>query len=608
VCGIVGYAGTGEALPVLVEGIRRLSYRGYDSAGVAVARDGTILVEKDKGRVEDLAPTWDRDRLRGPTGLGHTRWATHGRPSRLNAHPQADATGDVVVVHNGVLENDIALREELEKQGVAFRSDTDTEVVANVFARAFRGDPVAAAREVFRRCEGRYALAFLHRKLPGTIVALRRGMPLLVGVAPGETILASDLRAVAGKADRALELADEEIAVLSRDGVRVYGADGTPRPREAARFAYDEATLAKGGHPHWMLKEMLEQPERAREFVASRFDPVHRRTRLDGLALSDRDLAAVERVDLLACGTAGFAAMYGARAIEAFAGVPARAVPASEYETPPGLVGRTTLTVAISQSGETADTLIALELAAKAGSRTVGVVNALTSRLARQVEGVIDIHAGHEESVASTKAYTGMLLALLALALRLAEARGRGGDALARLWPHLHALPDAMQKTLEDVGPVREATREIHRAHDMLYLGRGPDTATALEGALKMKELSYVHAEGYAAGEMKHGPIALLTWDLPVIAVMGHGTHRAQMLASVREAKAREGHVLAVAAEDDADAAKVANLVMRVPTTDPWLGPLLHVLPLQRLAYEVATRRGCDVDRPRNLAKSVTVP
>ena len=605
-CGIVGYVGEGEALPVLVEGIRLLSYRGYDSAGVAVARDGTIRVEKDKGRIEDLAPTWNRETLVGTTGLGHTRWATHGRPNRVNAHPQTDVTGDVAVVHNGVLENDIALREELEAQGVVFRSETDTEVVANLFARAFRGDPVAAAVEVLRRCRGRYALAILHRRLPGTVVALRRGSPLVIGLGTGETLVASDVRGLAGRADRVMELGENEIAVLTRDGVSLHDASGRPLERATEPLRYDPASEGKGPWSHWTLKEIHEQPEVIGDLVASRFDPVHGRVRLEELGLSDADLAALDRVDLVACGSAWIASTYGARAIERLAGVPARAIPASEYDLTQDVLGARVLTVVVTQSGETADVLAALDAAKAGGSRTVGVVNVRASRVARSVGGLVDLHAGPEVGVASTKAYTAMLLSLLALALRIAEARGRG-QATASLRPHLEALPDAMRRAISDADPVREAARDVHRAPHMLYLGRGPDHATALEGALKIKEISYIHAEGYPAGEMKHGPIALVSWDAPVVAVMGYGENRTRMVSSVREVKARDGHVLAVAAEDDADAAKVSDLVLRVPATDPWLGPLLNVLPLQRLAFEVALRRGCDIDQPRNLAKSVTV-
>ena len=467
-CGIIGYVGGAEALPVLVEGIRLLSYRGYDSAGVAVWRDGAIHVEKDKGRIEDLAPTWDRARLAGGTGVGHTRWATHGRPNRVNAHPQADAAGDVVVVHNGVLENDLALREELERDGVRFASETDTEVFAHLFARAFSGDPVAAACEVLRRCRGRFALVFLHRRLPDALVALRRGSPLVVGLGRGETMVASDVRALAGRADRVLELHEDEIAVVTRGGAAVHGADGAPRERSAEPLRYDEASLGKGGYPHYTLKEIHEQPDRVRDLVASRLDPVHGRVRLDELGIADADLARLERVDMLGCGTASYAALYGAMAIEAFAGIPARVVPASEYVPGRGLLGPTVLAVALTQSGETADTLSAVETARAGGARTLALLNVRQSRVARCVEGLLDIHAGPEVGVASTKVYTGMLLCGLLLALRLAQARGRGTAALEALRPALDALPLAMEKVLGNLEPVRETAREVHRAQHML--------------------------------------------------------------------------------------------------------------------------------------------
>jgi glucosamine--fructose-6-phosphate aminotransferase (isomerizing) len=605
-CGIIGYVGDRDALPILVDGIRLLSYRGYDSAGVAVARNGSIRVEKDRGRIEDLAPTWDREALRGGTGIGHTRWATHGAPSRRNAHPQTDASGDVVVVHNGVVENDLALRAELEAQGVSFRSDTDTEVLAHLFSRAFRGDPVAAARAVAEKARGRYALAFLHRALPGTLVALRRGSPLVVGLGRGETLLASDVRAFASHADRVVELEDGDVALATKDGVTVHGQDGRPREVRPEPLRYDEASLGKNGFPHYMLKELHEQPDRIRDLVAARIDPDGGRVRLDEIGIADADLARLVRVDLLGCGTASYAATYGARAIESLAGVPARAVVASEYDPHPSVLGRDVLALAVTQSGETADTLAALEAASRGKARTVGVVNVRQSRTARAAEGVVDIHAGPEVSVASTKVYTGMLLSLLLVALKIAEARGRG-DAARALLPGMRALPGAMERAIASIGPVHEVAREVHRADHMLYLGRGPDHPTALEGAMKMKELSYVHAEGYAAGEMKHGPIALVSWDAPTVAVMGTGEHRARMMGSVREVKARDGLVVAVAAEDDADTRKVADHVLPVPAVDEWLGPLVNVLPLQLLAYEVAKRRGCDIDQPRNLAKSVTV-
>jgi glucosamine--fructose-6-phosphate aminotransferase (isomerizing) len=607
VCGIVGYAGASRALPVLVEGIRLLSYRGYDSAGVALQENGSLRVEKDKGRIGDLAPLWDRQGLAGSTGVGHTRWATHGPPNQVNAHPQADAAGEVAVVHNGILENDLALRAELEAEGVRFTSDTDTEVFAHLFARAFRGDPVAAARVLFERCKGHYALALLHARLPGVVVALRRGSPLLVGLGVGENLVASDVKALAGRADRVIDLGEDEIAVVDRTSVRVFDAAGRPVERAPRRLEVREQDVGKDGHPHFMLKEIHEQPERLYELLAGRVDALHGTLRADETRLSDAAWRTISRVDLVASGTAHIASLYGAYALENLAGIPCRALVAAEYEARGPVLGPDVLVVAVTQSGETADTKGALELAVKAGAKTLAVLNVRDSAIGRLAQGLMDIHAGPEISVASTKVYTGMLGALLLLALRAAEARGRGAGALGELLPWIRRLPDLQREVLGRAEAVRDVAREIHRAENMLYLGRGPDAATALEGALKMKELSYIHAEGYPAGEMKHGPIALVSWDVPTVAIATPGPWRDRMLGNVREVKARDGLVILVAADGDGDAEKIADLVLRVPPVHPWLAPLVNVLPLQLLAYETAKRRGCDIDQPRNLAKTVTV-
>ena len=541
-CGIVGYAGSARALPVLVEGIRLLSYRGYDSAGVALQENGSLRVEKDKGRIGDLAPLWERQGLMGTTGVGHTRWATHGPPNQANAHPQADASGVVAVVHNGILENDLALREELEKVGVRFTSDTDTEVFAHLFARAFRGDPVAAARTLFERCKGHYALALLHAKLPGVIVALRRGSPLLVGLGVGENLVASDVKALAGRADRVIEMGEDEIAVVDRAGARLFDAAGRPVERAPRRLDVREQDVGKDGHPHFMLKEIHEQPERLYELLAGRVDMLHGTLRSDETRLSDADWRAVTRIDLVASGTAHIASLYGAYALEGLAGIPCRALVAAEYEARSPVLGPDVLVIAVTQSGETSDTKGALEVAVKAGAKTLAVLNVRDSAIGRRAGGLVDIHAGPEISVASTKVYTGMLGALLLLALRAAHARGRGSRALGELMPSLQRLPERMRETISRADAVRDVAREIHRAENMLYLGRGPDAATALEGALKMKELSYIHAEGYPAGEMKHGPIALVSWDVPTVAIATPGPWRDRMLGNVREVKARDGH------------------------------------------------------------------
>jgi glutamine---fructose-6-phosphate transaminase (isomerizing) len=617
-CGIVGYAGSARALPVLVEGIRHLSYRGYDSAGVALQENGSLRVEKDKGRIGDLAPLWERQGLMGITGVGHTRWATHGPPNQVNAHPQADATNEVAVVHNGILENDLALREELERGGVKFTSQTDTEVFAHLFARVFRDAlartpsapseaALAAARALFERCKGHFALAILHARLPATVVGLRRGSPLLVGLGVGENLVASDVKALSGRVDRVVEMGEDEIAIVTRDGVRLFDAAGRPVERAARRLDEREQDVGKDGHPHYMLKEIHEQPERTYELLAGRIDTLHGTLRPDEVRLSDAEWQAVTRIDLVASGTAHIASLYGAYVLEALARIPCRAIVAAEYEARSPVLGPDVLVVAVTQSGETADTKGALELATRQGARTLGVLNVRESAIGRAVKGLVDIHAGPEISVASTKVYTGMLSALLLLALRAASARGRGAAPLAELTPWFRRLPDLMRTTISRVEAVREVAREIHRAENMLFLGRGADAATALEGALKMKELSYIHAEGYPAGEMKHGPIALVSWDVPTVAIATPGPWRDRMLGNVREVKARDGLVILVAADGDGDAEKVADFVLRVPEAHPWIAPIVNVLPLQLLAYETAKRRGCDIDQPRNLAKTVTV-
>ncbi|MFM8385392.1 MAG: glutamine--fructose-6-phosphate transaminase (isomerizing) [Planctomycetia bacterium] len=606
-CGIIAIAGTTPALPVLAQGLHLLAYRGYDSAGVALEHQGRLHVEKDKGRIADLAPAWLARGLEGCTGIGHTRWATHGPPSKPNAHPHLDARGEVAVVHNGILENDLALREELEAQGVRFASETDTEVVAHLFARAFRGDPVAAAREVLARCKGHFALAILHARLPGTVIGVRRGSPLLVGLGVGEVLLASDTKALAGRADRVLDLGEDEVALATAGGVRIVDAAGQEVRRAPRALGEREQDTGKGGFPHFMLKEIHEQPDRLYELLAGRVEASRGRVRLPEVALDDAAWRATSRIDLVASGTAHYASLYGAYALESLAGIPSRALVAAEYEARGPVLDPSVLVVAVSQSGETADTKAAVEVARARGARTLGVLNVRDSVIGRMVGGLVDIHAGPETSVASTKVYTGMLGALLLLALRAAQARGRGEEALRTLGPALPSVPGLVRRALGTWEQVRAVARHLDGVRDMLYLGRGPDAATAFEGALKMKELSYVHAEGYPAGEMKHGPIALVSRELVTVAIATPGPWRERMLANVREVSAREGPVVVVAAEGDREAARVATHVVEVPATDPWLAPLVNVVPLQLLAYEVAKRRGCDVDQPRNLAKTVTV-
>ncbi|MDA1195431.1 MAG: glutamine--fructose-6-phosphate transaminase (isomerizing) [Planctomycetota bacterium] len=606
-CGIIGYTGNSQALPVLIQGIRLLSYRGYDSAGVSVWRAGALHVRRDPGRIEDLAPGWDPDALAGTTGVGHTRWATHGVPNRVNAHPHSDADGAVALVHNGIVENDLALRKELEADGVKFTSDTDTEVLAHLFARAFRGDPVAAARDLLRRCRGQFALAIQHRDLPHTLLAVRRGSPLLIGLGVRENLVASDLRPLVGRADRVLDMGEDEIAVVTPTTVELFDAAGAPVVREPRPVDHTEREIGKDGHAHFMLKEMHEQPHRLYELVASRVDSDGRLVRFDDVGIDDDAWRRFSRVDLVGAGTAYHACLYGAQVIETLARIPARAVMSHEYAAAQPVLGPDVLVIAVSQSGETMDTKVALEAALEGDAATLGVLNVRQSVIGRMAGGVMDLHAGPEISVASTKAHTSMLCALALLALKAAQARGVTstpyGDIARALW----ALPDAVRMALADFGAAAEAARDVRRADHMLYLGRSWDSSTALEGALKMKEISYIHAEGYAAGELKHGPIALVSREVPTVAIVTPGRMRERMLGNVREVRAREGEILIVASKDDEEARFLADFVLPVPTLDERIAPIVNVVPLQVLAYETARLRGCDIDQPRNLAKTVTV-
>ena len=606
-CGIIGYTGASQALPILIQGIRLLSYRGYDSAGVAIHQGDSIAIAKDKGRIVDLAPRWDPTALAGTTGIGHTRWATHGGVNRLNAHPHGDASGTVAVVHNGIIENDLALRESLTAEGVTFVSDTDTEILAHLFSRHFDGDLVAAASAVMKACHGTFALAIQHISDTHALVAIRRGSPLLIGLGVRENLVASDLRALAGRADAVIDMEEDQIAVIRPEGVELFQIDGTPAAIQTRELGEQERDVDKGGHAHYMLKEIHEQPARLYELIAGRVDHPKGDVRLDEVPLDDKAWRTLERIDFIGCGTSYHACLYGAYLLEAFAGVPARAMMAHEYDVRRPQLSENVLVVAVSQSGETADTKVAMQVATQGGARTLGVLNVRDSMIGRSADGVIDMHAGPEVGVASTKAYTGMLGAIALLAIRASRARGKNTKEIDAFADSLRTVPDLIRQVIDDADPISEVVREIYRAGNMLYLGRGVDAATSLEGALKMKEISYIHAEGYPAGEMKHGPIALVSFEVPTVAIATRGPWRERMLGNVREVRARDGLVILVACEGDGDAEKVADFVLRVPEVHPWLAPLVNVVPLQILAYETAKRRGCDIDQPRNLAKTVTV-
>ena len=615
-CGIVGYVGAREAAPFLVEGLRRLEYRGYDSAGAAFVVDGRVVVNKALGRVSDLAPMLLGVGRGARTGIGHTRWATHGRPSDRNAHPHADCRSRLAVVHNGIIENHRALRDALGAAGHRFASDTDTEVLAHLIESEQDGDGLhGAVIRALRRVEGSFALAVLSVDQAGVLVAARRGSPLIVGEGARERLLASDIPALLPFTRDQLVLEDGEVAIVTGDGVELLAlSDGARKARASTRIEWDLATAEMGGHPHFMLKEILEQPRAVRDTLAGRV--VDGVPWLEDATLEAGAVAAADRVELVACGTSWHAALVGKRYLEEFAGLHASAEIASEYRyrpSPPPVPGCAAgvepLVIAISQSGETADTLAALRGATAAGARPLAVVNVVGSSIAREARSVLYTRAGPEISVASTKAFATQVTALLLLALHVGRARRAVTDArAAELTAALARVPEQLERVLPEARRrARALAPRLLESSGALYLGRGYGFPLALEGALKMKEITYLHADGYPAGEMKHGPIALVGPRTLVVAVAPEDRLRAKTLASVEQVKARDGFVVAVGTEGDAELAALADAAFWLPPVPEPIAPLLAAAPLQLLAYELAVALGRDVDRPRNLAKSVTV-
>jgi glucosamine--fructose-6-phosphate aminotransferase (isomerizing) len=608
-CGIVGYVGQRDAVRVLVDGLRRLEYRGYDSAGLAVQTPSGLEVRRSAGKIDNLCDRIQHDPLAGTTGLGHTRWATHGRPSDANSHPHADCSRRLVVVHNGILENYLELKTALLAEGHVFRSETDTEVMAHLVERELgrTADLTQAVRAAARGVRGAYALCVLSADHPGQIVALKRGAGAVVlGLGEGESFVASDIPALLPHTRTVLIMQDEEMAVITRAGVALAKLDGTPVERAASVITWDAAMAEKAGYRHFMLKEINEQPEAVDRTI--RAHVVGDTLRLPEANLTAARAALIQRVVLLSCGTSYHAALIGRSMIERLAGLTTEVDLASEFRYRDAILDPGTLVVAVSQSGETADTLGAVHAAAERGARTLGITNVVGSALAREADGVIYTHAGPEIGVASTKTFSATVAALYLLAVALGRDRGylHAQDAQKRL-EELSEMPLLMSETLalhEQVGPI---AREIAPHTNLLYLGRGPQHAVALEGALKLKEISYIHAEGYAAGEMKHGPIALIDERMPVVVLTPRDASYDRMVGNVEEIKARGGRVIAVCHRGDVEMTNRVSRVLEVPAAPDLLMPLVTSIPLQLLAYEVALLRGTDVDQPRNLAKSVTV-
>ena len=604
-CGIVGYTGKAEALSPVLEGLRRLEYRGYDSAGIAlVVKAGEPLwIEKRAGKLGNLEEILGDTVPASHSGIGHTRWATHGGPTDTNAHPHLDNEGKLALIHNGIIENYVELRAELEKRGHIFKSETDTESVVHLLSdarKSHNGDLAAAMRDVCGQLRGSFTLLAIHADEPGRIVGARRNSPLVVGVGDGEMFLASDVAAFIAHTKRALELGQDEVVDITGDSVVVTDLSGKVLPLKEYEISWDASAAERGGYPHFMLKEIYEQPKAIADTLIGRLSG------LDPAITEGIDLVGISKVVIIACGTAYHAGLVGKYAIEKWANIPVDVELASEYRYREPSVDANTLIIPLSQSGETMDTLMAMRYARSHGARVFSVCNTNGSTIPRESDAVLYTHAGPEIAVASTKAFTAQLIAMYLLGLHLGRVRGTISAELAKeIEVHLAELPSKVEQVLETVEPLRALTRKFKDASSMLFLGRHVGFPTALEGALKLKELAYMHAEGFAGGELKHGPIALIDQGTPVVAIMpAEGSLLAEKMASnIQEVKARGAIIIAIA---DAPLASADHLV-RIPTTHEFLQPVLSVVPLQVIAYEMAIARGNDVDQPRNLAKSVTV-
>jgi glucosamine--fructose-6-phosphate aminotransferase (isomerizing) len=611
-CGIVGYIGTSKAVDVLVPALKRLEYRGYDSAGVATINGHGLEICKALGKISNLEAQFAKvGSPAGSLGIAHTRWATHGRPCEVNAHPHVDCTNTLAVVHNGIIENHQQLRAALTAKGHAFRSQTDTEVIAHLIEshRVKGGDLIEAISRAVKELKGSFAIACISEDRPDMLVAVRGGgSPLVLGLGNDETFLASDIPALLGRSLEAIILEEGDVAVLTRGKANVHRLDGRSVRRRATPIAISAEAVERNGYAHFMLKEIFEQPEAVHNTLAGRIDGAKATVTLEGLGLEDRDLASLSRVSFMACGTSWHAALLGKYLVEEWARLSAEADIASELRhrrpvAEPGL-----LAVPISQSGETADTLAGSRLVKSLGTRVVAISNIVGSSLAREADGVLYTRGGLEIGVAATKTFTTQIAAVTLLSLKIALARGSVDNHFANdIISKLLALPGLMRRALEQSDNIRKIAETLVDKKDFLYLGRGLQHPMALEGALKLKEISYQHAEGYPAGEMKHGPIALIEAGTPVVALAPCGPTLASMASNIQEVKARDGYVIAIVTEGDEATRGVADVQIPIPRAPHWLQPFLTAIPLQLLAYHLATLRGADVDQPRNLAKSVTV-
>jgi glucosamine--fructose-6-phosphate aminotransferase (isomerizing) len=611
-CGIVGYVGSKSAVGIIVEGLKRLEYRGYDSAGIAVLDgDGQVQVRRAAGRIKTLEGILKERPLSGSLGVGHTRWATHGRPSDENAHPHTDCSGRLVVVHNGILENYLEIKERLRAEGHTFKSETDTEVLAHLIEHYLNATPrlETAVKRALAEFKGSYAVGVVSSAAPGRMVAAKHGAgSVVIGLGQGEMFIASDIPAILSHTRDVVILEDGDVAVVTVEGVVLSTLDDQPVQREPVRILWDPLMAEKGGYRHFMLKEIYEQPRAVTDTFRGRIAPETGTVVLPDVNLDPATVRALQRVVFVACGTAAHASMLGRAMIERLAGLPAESDLGSEFRYRDAVVGPETLVVAVSQSGETADTIGAVKAARLKGCPILSITNVVGSALAREATGTIYMHAGPEIGVASTKAFTAMIVGVYLLSLWLGRQREvlTPEDVRKRI-RDLVEVPRLIEQTLELEGQIAALARQLASARDFLYLGRGLQYPIALEGALKLKEISYIHAEGYAGGEMKHGPIALIDDGLPVVALAPRDGSYERMLGNIEEVRAREGQVIAVVQKGDRLVAAKAQHIIEVPAAADLMAPILTVVPLQLLAYHIAVRRGCDVDQPRNLAKSVTV-
>ena len=615
-CGIVGYIGSREAAPLILDGLRRLEYRGYDSAGIAVFNGNDSLdVRRASGKLRNLEEVVRGRPLTGSYGIGHTRWATHGRPTEENAHPHRDCKGEIVVVHNGIVENYLDLRKQLTAEGHTFLTETDTEVIAHLVEKHLNGKLEDAVRAAVRQLRGVFALSVISSRDPDKIVAARQGPPVVIGLGDNEFFVASDVPAILSHTRDMFFLNDGDVAVLTPDGVHLTDFDGKSITRQVSHILWDPIMAEKGGYKHFMLKEIFEQPRAIKDTMLGRIGLESGRVFLDEISIAESDFREFQQVKIIACGTSWHAGLAGKFIIERLARLPVEVDYGSEFRYRDPIIQPKTLTIVISQSGETADTLAAQREAKQKGSRTLAICNVVGSMITREANGTLMTHAGPEIGVASTKAFTAQITALVILGMYLGQVRGTLDPASSRdLVQELAHIPAKLEHVLSDTSIYESIVRALFRASDFLYLGRGIHFPIALEGALKLKEISYIHAEGYPAGEMKHGPNALIDENLPVVVLATRDpasqesqVHYEKTLSNIQEVKARSGIVVAIACEGDEEVAKMADHLITIPHTRELLFPLIEMIPLQLLAYYIAVRRGCDVDQPRNLAKSVTV-